>query len=165
MILCRNCNRDIHVNSYSGFCSIDCCADFAVKNNITFDEAAEMDFFNEISSLEEKIDKLEGELSDSDCECENYSKEIYELKEEVRRLEKEVKDLKDLDWERIKEERKKEREENFRYMNLNADLVIKNGYLEEEIKKVRKDNKELLEDVKHMMSHSDRFQQIDFGYE
>ena len=164
MILCRNCNKDIYVDSYNGFCNMDCCAEFAEKHNITFYEAAKTYDFDEVLHLEEKIDNLQSELSDLDCDNENCHKEIDELKEEIRKLEEEVKDLKDLDWERIKEERKKEREENFRYMNLNSDLVKNNGFLEEEIKKVRERNTELIADVKHMMSHSERFRQIDFGY-
>lgn len=57
-IICRNCDR-CSINDYYGYCSISCCADFAHKYNLSFEEAKLNEKDIALEELEEKFDEME----------------------------------------------------------------------------------------------------------
>ena len=64
VFICRNCDTILPYGcelSY-GFCSPCCRADFAVKNNFTFNGAKQIGFYEDIDEIENERKILKGEL-------------------------------------------------------------------------------------------------------
>lgn len=75
---CKNCNKPT-VNDYYGFCSSFCCADYGVKNNLTFINARHPCIYCSVDDqgyercrLSEKISDLNYEITDLYRRLENF---------------------------------------------------------------------------------------------
>jgi len=172
MIQCRNCQKDIHVKSYFGFCCMACCGEFSIKNKILLSDAKFSYGSDTIERLEEEVDELKNDVYYFENENEEYYSHNRELERTVSDLGNKIETLKSLDWEKIKKQRYEEKKNNDdikrekeRVEKVNERVEKVNERVKQQIKDVRKQNQELLDCVKEMKSHSDRFQQLDLGYE
>ena len=80
--MCRHCNRWTF-NDYYGFCGSGCCADFAYKHNLLFDEA-------KCDLKDGYIEELEIQVSNAESEAEYFQTEAekyYHYEEKCETLE------------------------------------------------------------------------------
>ena len=78
MGICTNCHKTT-INNYYGYCSSSCCADFAVKHDLMFNEA-QYEFVNNerIEELEYEVDSLWKRLSDAESDANYFEEEAEE---------------------------------------------------------------------------------------
>ena len=171
---CRQCKREFHEDlDYYGYCNISCCADFAFEQRITYCEARDLCFNDrEEEDLKDKIAELECSYNSAYGEASCLNDDLDNACQENRDLKKKVRELESLDWEKIKAERRGEATYNdsvFRRMN---NMKTLSDDVQEKMRKVQRDNLllkdqnlDLLDSIKKMNSHSERFQQLDLGIE
>jgi len=172
MINCRNCEKDIIDGiDYYGFCSPSCQADFARRNNLIFNHVKEFSY-EEIEYLENKIDRLEEDVSYYSTEEQRAQYEIDDLRKDLKEqyykmveLEKKLDELKNLDWEKIKIEREDEKRKNDTIISESEVTRKMNVRLAKENLSLFNTNKELVNALKDMDRLSDRFQLMDLDYE
>ena len=169
---CKHCNRELFNSSYFGYCSLSCCVKFAHQHDIFFGEAKKYGSQEEID--QEEIERLNDRICELECSVSNYSEEescylddFERVSRENVHLEEKIQELENLDWEKIKRDRKKEKEYNesvFRKMN---NVGQENDDLKNKIKEVtsnnellQKQNLDLLNTIKEMRGYSDRFNLI-----
>jgi len=171
---CRYCHRDIHNdNHYYGYCSIACCLEFASKKSISFAEAKDVDLGQqERRDLEDKIDELNCYYQNASGEAEETYRDLDKAEYKIINLEAEVNELENLDWKKIKKEREREDVYNESVLRKVNNIKHENDNIKEKMKKVMKDNillkdqnLDLLNSIKEMKGHSERFQQLDLGIE
>lgn len=171
---CRYCHRDIHNdNHYFGYCSITCCLEFASEKRVSFAEAKDVDFGQEERSyLEDRIAELECDYWNASREAEETYGDLDKAENKIIDLKDKVKELEDLDWEKIKKEREREDIYNESVLRKVNNIKRNNDYIKEQMEKVMRDNillkdqnLDLLNSIKEMKSHSERFQQLDLGIE
>lgn len=136
-IICRNCGRK-SLTDYYNFCSIICCADFAIKQGIEFNSAKYIDGEDEseIRELEYEIEDLKSEVGRNEYELSDLRREIRKKKEEIENeVNIEVRD---------KLGRLEVLESNFR--TARQDYIK----LEETFRKIEYTNKELVEKNKEL---------------
>jgi len=171
---CRHCKHDLYSDTdYYGYCSIACCTDFASDQRISNAEAKDINFReNERNYLEDKISQLECDYHNVANEVEETYRDVDRAEDEIRDLKKKVKELANVDWERIKKERKEEKAYNMTVLIKVKNIKEDNECIKENMSKVRRDNTilleqnlDLLQTIKEMRSYSDRFNNIDLGIE
>lgn len=171
--ICRNCRRYVHdhENQYHGFCSSWCCSDFAAKHDIIIEDAKDLNFGQE--ELKDQIRELEEKAYKYDeCYLNDLENQVDDRERDIDRLEVKLKELKELDWEKIERERIEEEnyiknlEESTRCAELASHRIKeKNKKVTEENKLIHAQNIDLLSTIKEMRSYSDRFQQMDLDTE
>jgi chromosome segregation ATPase len=171
---CRQCKREFHEDlDYYGYCNISCCADFAFDQRITyyeaknlgFDTREEEDLKDRVAELECSYDDAYGEASCLNDDLDTAKSDIFDLKEKVR-------ELASLDWENIKKERRVEKIYNESVLKKMNNIKENNDYIKRQMAETRKDNTlllaqnlDLLDSIKKMNSHIERFEQLDLGIE
>jgi adenylate cyclase class IV len=149
-------------------------------HKISYYEAKEINFSEDERNL------LEDRIASLECDYENVSNEaeetyrdldraedaMSELDAEIKDLKKNIKMLESLDWIKIKKERKKEAEYNESVLIKLSNIKDQNDYIKKQMDNVMRDNIllkdqniDLLNSVKEMKGHSERFQQLDLGIE
>jgi len=78
-IICKNCGRK-SLFDYFDFCCVFCCADYASKNCISFENAKYDDKSQKIEILENDIENLEYEITDLETSLWRAGDRIEELK-------------------------------------------------------------------------------------
>ncbi len=178
---CRYCRNELHNdNSYYGYCSISCCLDFASELRISMAEAEDIDF------REEERERLQDKIAYLQCDYDNVSNEegdlyqdldraedkINEANDKITHLKDKLKELESLEWENLKKERAREAEYNASVLRKMRNIKENNDDIKEQMEKVMKDNillkdqnLDLLNSIKEMKGHSERFQQMDLGIE
>jgi predicted nucleic acid-binding Zn-ribbon protein len=171
---CRQCKREFHEDlDYYGYCNISCCADFAFDQRITYFEAKHLGTIDkEKEDLEDRVAELECSYDSAYGEASCLNDDLDNACQENRDLKKKVRELESLDWEKIKAERRAEKIYNDSVFRKVANIQENNDYIKKQMALTRKDNHlllaqnlDLLDSIKKMNSHSERFQQLDLGIE
>jgi chromosome segregation ATPase len=171
---CRQCKREFHEDlDYYGYCNISCCADFAFDQRITYDEAKHLGFdTREEEDLKDRIAELECSYNDVYGDVSWLNDSIDEKDIKIRELKEKVKELESLDWEKIKKERRAEISYNDSVLRKMENIKENNDYIKRQMAVTRKDNTlllaqnlDLLDSIKKMNSHIERFELIDLGIE
>ena len=124
MYICRNCNKKLPQdwNMYHSFCSSYCCADFAIKNDITFNRARSLFSYISLEEFENREKELNAQVDSYSSIAHDYESRIYTFKDQIKDLEEDKKTLikqnKDL-FKIIKE--LKSHSDRFRLMELDSD--------------------------------------------
>jgi len=167
---CRYCKRDLYEDyNYHGFCNIGCCSEFSYEQNISYAEAIDTDFNDgERKDLEDYITELENSCGSSSGAAHELERVVDRAKDEILVLKDKVKELRNLDWEKIKKERDNESAYNDSVLRKVNNIKEENDKIKEETEQVKKDNvilldqnTDLLNIIKNMKAHSSRFQQLD----
>ena len=171
---CRHCRREFHSDiDYFGYCGIGCIADFAHEQKITYYEAKHLNSHeDERNELEDRIASLEYEYEDTCSECSSLYESIEESEGKIKDLKIEVKTLKNLDWEKVKRDRRAESAYNESVLRKMKNIKDDNDDIKERMSKTQRDNillhdqnMDLLNSIKELKGHSERFQQMDLGIE
>ena len=154
-IICRNCGRKSFTDYYS-FCSVICCADFAVKHNTTFNSAKYID-----SEDESEIRKLEYGIEDLESEVRAIEEDNNDLRREIRKKKEDIK--KEVDIE-VKNKLSRLEVVEIDYWVIKKDynaLVLNFEKLEKRNDKLVEKNKELEEKNKILRNKYTRFEIMD----
>ena len=154
-IFCRNCGRK-SLTDYFNFCSIICCADFAVKQGIEFNSAKYID-----SEDESEIRKLEYGIEDLESEVRAIEEDNNDLRREIRKKKEDIENEVDIEV-RDKLGRLEVTESNFRSVKKDYVALVENfEKLEKKNKKLELKNKELEEKNKVLRNKFTRFEIMD----
>jgi chromosome segregation ATPase len=171
---CRYCKIELYNDhDYFGYCSIGCCVEFAHEQNITIDEAKDLGFpEKERNDLEDRIAQIECDYDNVSNECGELYRDLDKAEEKIWKLKDKVEELESVDWEEVKKERRRESEYNESVLRKVSNIKRENDRIKEQMDKVKRDNillkdqnLELLNSIKEIKSHSDRFELLDLGIE
>jgi predicted nuclease with TOPRIM domain len=171
---CRQCKREFHEDlDYYGYCNISCCADFAFEQRITYCEAKGLGFdTREEEDLKDRVAELECSYNDVYGDVSWLNDTIDSQDSKISELKGKIKELESLDWEKIKKERVLEKSYNDSVFVRMNNIKENNDYIKGQMKETRKDNTllhaqnmDLLNSIKKMNSHIERFELLDLGIE